>query len=81
MHTKQNPTRQGKAQPKASRTTQFPGTSEVSSRPSSSVCDDPQARIAARAHELYVERGCGDGYALDDWIRAEREVISQIPPV
>lgn len=81
MSTKQNATRQRKAQPKANRTTQLPGTAKVSSKPSVSVCDDLQARIASRAHELYVERGYGDGYALDDWIRAEREVLSQIPPV
>ena len=81
MSIKPNATRQGKAQPKTSRATQSPGTATVSSKPSVSVCDDLQARIASRAHELYVERGCGDGYALDDWIRAEREVLSQVPPV
>ena len=34
---------------------------------------DP-GRIARRAYELYVERGCGDGQADDDWCRAEREI-------
>lgn len=81
MSTKQNQTRQGKTQPKVSRTTQPQDTAKVSSRPSVSACDDLQARIATRAHELYVERGCGDGYALDDWIQAEREVLSQVSPV
>lgn len=33
-------------------------------------------RIAARAYELYVARGGGDGLALDDWLTAERELSS-----
>jgi hypothetical protein len=81
MNTKQDQTRQGKTQTKASRTTQMPDTAKVSSKPSVSVCDDLQVRIATRAHELYVERGWGDGYALDDWVQAEREILSQVPPV
>jgi len=44
-------------------------------------CEDPQARIAKRAYELYCERGCRDGSALDDWLDAEREILSQIPAV
>jgi len=52
----------------------------VSSKPSVSVCDDLQVLIAKRAHELYAMRGYRDGYALDDWLEAEREVLSQIPP-
>jgi hypothetical protein len=30
--------------------------------------------IARRAHELYVERGRQDGRALEDWVRAEKEL-------
>lgn len=51
------------------------------SKPSVSTCDDLQVLIAKRAQELYVGRGCRDGHALDDWLEAEREVLSQIPPV
>ena len=32
-------------------------------------------RIAARAHELYEQRGCLDGYHLRDWLEAEREIL------
>lgn len=32
------------------------------------------ARIAIRAYELYEQRGRQDGYALEDWLRAEREI-------
>jgi len=34
---------------------------------------DPE-RIAARAYELYLARGGGDGQAWDDWLAAEREL-------
>jgi hypothetical protein len=30
--------------------------------------------IRCRAYELYEQRGRGDGHALDDWLRAEREI-------
>lgn len=41
------------------------------------VSDDGEAqqRIAARAYELYRERGCRDGHDLDDWLEAERETL------
>jgi hypothetical protein len=31
-------------------------------------------RIAERAYELYEQRGCLDGHALEDWTQAEREI-------
>ncbi len=34
-----------------------------------------QQRIAVRAYELYRERGCSDGRALDDWLEAERDIV------
>lgn len=34
---------------------------------------DPQ-RIAARAYQLYLERGGNDGQAVDDWLAAEGEL-------
>lgn len=36
---------------------------------------DIQVRIAARAHQLYEQRGCLDGYHLHDWLEAEREIL------
>jgi Protein of unknown function (DUF2934) len=44
-------------------------------------CDDLQVLIAKRAFERYQSRGCQDGCDLDDWLTAEREVLSQVPPV
>ena len=48
--------------------------------PPLSPCDDLQVLIAKRAYELYGERGYRDGSSFDDWLEAEREVLSQIPP-
>jgi hypothetical protein len=31
--------------------------------------------IAARAYELFLERGAEHGHNLDDWLRAERELL------
>ena len=35
-------------------------------------------RIAEKAHELYQCRGCCHGRDLDDWLEAERLVLSEI---
>lgn len=73
--------------PKQSRTTgsrkrTAPSTNKSSARESRGTqltaapqeAADLQARIAARAYELYEQRGCQDGYALEDWLQAEREI-------
>ncbi len=36
-----------------------------------------RARIERRAYELYVERGCREGCALEDWLDAEREIFGR----
>ena len=40
--------------------------------------DRLRQRIAEKAHELYQCRGCCHGRELDDWLEAERIVISEI---
>jgi hypothetical protein len=35
-------------------------------------------QIAARAYQLYLERGRTNGYDVDDWLQAEYELI-QLP--
>jgi Protein of unknown function (DUF2934) len=35
-------------------------------------------QIEARAHEIYRARGANPGHELDDWLRAEREVMGWI---
>ena len=42
-----------------------------------SPCDDLQARIAQRAYELHEQRGYRQGYALEDWVEAEREILGK----
>ena len=41
-----------------------------------SPCEDRHVLIAKRAYELYGERGYRDGSTFDDWLEAEREVLS-----
>lgn len=55
-----------------------PAKSARQARPS---FDDLHARITARAYELYVERGYRDGCGLQDWVDAEREILSHEFPV
>ncbi len=40
--------------------------------------DDLQARIALRAYELYEQEGCCDGYDVDHWLEAEREILEGV---
>jgi hypothetical protein len=42
-----------------------------------SVNGDMQARIAERAYELHHHRGGHHGQDLEDWLTAEREVLSE----
>jgi hypothetical protein len=49
--------------------------------PPLSACEDLHILIAKRAYDLYSERGYRNGSALDNWLEAEREILSPIPPV
>lgn len=40
-----------------------------------SPSEDLHARISERAYEIYLERGSQPGYALSDWLEAEREIL------
>jgi hypothetical protein len=37
------------------------------------------AQIQARAYEIYLERRGAPGSQIDDWLRAERELVSDAP--
>ena len=43
-------------------------------------CEDPHDRISRRAYALYAERGYRDGCAIQDWLDAEREILSREQP-
>jgi len=56
-------------------------TTLVVPQPTPSVPDGEalQARIAARAYELYAQRGYQEGHDLDHWLEAEREAREHQP--
>lgn len=37
-----------------------------------------EQRIRNRAYDLYLQRGRGDGHALDDWLEAKAEVLEVV---
>jgi hypothetical protein len=39
-----------------------------------------EERIRRRAYELYEQRGRVDGFALDDWLQAEGELLGAGSP-
>jgi Protein of unknown function (DUF2934) len=42
--------------------------------------NDIEERIRRRAYALYEERGRVDGFALDDWLQAEAELLGAQKP-
>ena len=40
--------------------------------------DLSRRHIALRAYQLYEERGYVDGFDLQDWLQAEREILGQV---
>jgi hypothetical protein len=42
--------------------------------------DERHLLIAKRAYEIYADRGYRHGYALENWLDAEREILSRLPP-
>ena len=66
----------------AMRTPAKPSKAQSSSQaPPVSTSDDLNALIVKRAYERYAEHGYRHGCALEDWLEAEREILSQAPPV
>jgi hypothetical protein len=43
--------------------------------PKPSRSSDIEERIRRRAYELYEQRGRVEGFALDDWLEAEAEIL------
>jgi hypothetical protein len=42
----------------------------------STLSDELQERIAKRAYDLYLERGCRERCDVEDWVDAEREILT-----
>ena len=38
----------------------------------------PQREIERRAYQRFCDRGCQDGFDVDDWLAAEREVLAEL---
>lgn len=51
-------------------------TTQKDNSQESALSDELQERIAKRAYELYLERGCREGCALEDWVDAEQEILT-----
>ena len=43
-------------------------------KPESEQAFPTKKQIEARAHELYMQRGCEEGYDIEDWLIAEKEL-------
>lgn len=46
-------------------------------KPRTAKIEPTHEEIALRAYEIYLERGGAPGDALEDWIRAERELMEK----
>jgi len=53
-------------------------TSSSASKKAGAVKSAPtQEDIARRAYQIYLERGGAPGHELEDWTRAERELVQK----
>src|SRR5580704_1569450 len=52
------------------------GTSTKSKSPSAKKTS-PERKIELRAYEIYLERNGAPGNPLEDWVRAEREILQK----
>lgn len=69
-------------QPASTRTAAKPSrAARPSKAPPVSSSDDLKALIAKRAYERHADQGYRHGCALDDWLEAEREIMSHVLPV
>ena len=51
-------------------------TTQIEAPTSPHSAEEMNQIIAARAYELYQQRGGADGQELDDWLSAESEVLA-----
>ena len=52
-------------------------SSPVSKGPQSAKSQPAQEEIALRAYQIYLERGGAPGNELEDWTRAEQELLGK----
>lgn len=51
--------------------------SEIGTTLQTTPIEIAESDVAARAYELYCERGCEDGHDVDDWLRAEKDLAAR----
>ena len=54
-----------------------PSSSPTVKKPKANEFHPTKDEIALRAYNIYLERGGAPGNALDDWTRAERELMEK----
>jgi hypothetical protein len=52
-------------------------SSSALKKPQAAKSVPTQEEIARRAYEIYLERGGAPGHELEDWTRAERELLEK----
>lgn len=66
----------GKRSQASAQTRLSASSSEGSSAPErKGDLEDLQVQVARRAYEFYIQRGCREGYSVEDWLDAEREIL------
>ena len=53
------------------------GSSPTVTKPRAATMRPTTEEIALRAYHIYLERGGAPGNALEDWTRAERELLEE----
>lgn len=72
----------GQRRQTSTRTAAKPSRAQSSSQAQPvSTSDALKALIAKRAYERHAAQGYRHGCALDDWLEAEREIMSHVLPV
>jgi HSP20 family protein len=60
-------------------TTGRPPIKMLLSQTDSKIAKEALQAVSRRAFELYEKRGKKEGYALEDWVRAESEILCKVP--
>jgi len=53
--------------------------SDSTTKPDEGSLELTEDIVRVRAYQLYEERGCEHGHDLEDWLRAEAEILGKKP--
>jgi len=54
-------------------------TSDSSTKPNQGWLELTEELVRLRAYQFYLERGCEHGHDIEDWFRAEAEIVGRKP--